>query len=271
VNYDIIKRMIDSEVQNLDPEISIADGTIVNLIISGCAVAIAGLYGYSENIGRKPFPDLCLAPDLIRWAIIKGVEFNELTSEDELRRKVLLAFRVPASGGDLQSWRDAIEKALNALGEFETRYSIFENARARGIGSVDIVLGHNSSAVSAVRSEVESMRPLGAADTKVTTSIRRDVEIRIDTLGFVDSTAVSNEVIERFGGLGDMPGSDLFRSVIEAIAVRYGASNAIMFWRNTGDTEWNEGTCEALKMFDGLDSVYQHLIVTDCFVRVGQN
>jgi len=270
MNYDEIKGQIDTFIKNNDPDIDTSDGTIVNLIVAGCAAAISGVYGYADMIGRKAFPDLCNFGDLKRWAQIKDVDFDESTPEDVLRQKVLSSFRVPPSGGDLQSFRNAIEKVSDVKG-----YSIFENERARGLGSVDIVLGHSSGqdAVSSVSGNIAIMRPLGCADLKVVRATPRFIELRIVCTGIVDATAVSGAVLRRFGAAADAtggdsrPGSDLFRSVIEAIAVQYGAHDASMFWRNAGTTPWIPGTCTAVREATVLNGVvlnYDHLVVTAC-------
>jgi hypothetical protein len=264
MDYDSVKRIIDTAIQNSDPNIDVSDGTVTSLIVAGDSAAIAGVYGYAEMIGRKAFPDLCNFVDLKRWANIKGVAFDERTPEFVLRENVLRAFRTPPSGGDDWSFRDAVGTGII--------FDIYENDRARGLGSMDIVLGHTASSadLSGVMSRINDMRPLGCADVQGSIAQRRGVEIRIVCTGFVDTLAVSTAVESRYGGDGDIPGSDLFRSVIEAVAVQHGAADARMFWRNSdSDTgEWIEGTCKAEKFFVERRSVYQHLIVERCFVEL---
>jgi len=262
MDYDSVKRIIDTAIQNADPSVDTSDGTITSLIVAGDATAIAGVYGYSEMIGRKAFPDLCNFVDLKRWAAIKGVDFNEDTPEDVLRQNVLRAFRVPPSGGDDLSFRMAVGTGVV--------FNIYENARARGLGSVDIVLGHTASVdnLSNVTNSIEVMRPLGCADVQVSIAQKREIEIRIVVTGFVDILAVSTAVESLYGGSGDIPGSDLFRSIIEAVAVQHGAADATMFWRDVSGSEWTQGTCRAQKSFTAHRSAYQHLIVEKCFVEL---
>lgn len=265
MDYDETKQNIDTVVQNIDPEIDTSDGTLTNLIIAGCAAVISAVYGYVDMVLREIFPDLCSVDALKKWALSKRVNFDDDTPEDELRSKVLESFRTPPGGGDLVSYQNAVEGDKP-----NTIYAIFENARARGLGSMDIVFAYNSSPqeVSAASVRVENMRVYGLADVQISTAQKREVEIKISCVGFVDSVALNSAIIRRFGEGAGIPGADLFRSVIEAVAVQYGAADAKMFWLND-DKKWIEGTCVADKTFKDKRSVYQHLVVSKCFVELG--
>jgi hypothetical protein len=74
--------------------------------------------------------------------------------------------------------------------------------------------------------------------------------------------------MRRFGQNAGMPGSDVFRSVIEAIAVQYGAADAKMFHRFDEHANWTAGTCIAFKKFEETQSVYTHLAIAKCDVAV---
>jgi hypothetical protein len=262
-DYDSIKNDIDVAIRNIDPTVDTSAGTITNLIVSGNATVIAGLYGYADMIGRKAFPDLCNFEDLKRWANIKGVDYDETTLEDVLRQDVLRSFRVPPSSGDEWSFRAAIKEFYSGV------FAIFENWRARGLGTVDIVLGHtaNYQEHNSVQQNVLRMRPLGLADLQFSIAKKRPIDIRIICTGVVDTLAVSRAVTDRFGEEGDIPGSDLFRSVIEAIAVQHGAADATMFWQDEENPEWQQGTCEAKVDFNEFrEKIYEHLIIENCEV-----
>jgi len=268
MNYDETREQIDAAVRNIDSEIDTSDGTLTNLIISGCAAAISAVYGYVDMVLRETFPDLCGVDALKKWAKARGILSVENTPDDVLRSKVLESFRVPPGGGDLVSYKNAIENANPAL---NLVYAVFENSRARGLGSVDIVFAYNVAAQQAAfaADEVENMRAYGLADVQISIANKREVEIKISCVGFVDTVALNSAIMRRFGEGAGIPGSDLFRSVIEAVAVQYGAADAKMFWRNKGENVWTQGTCAAQKTFYDKRSVYQHLVVSKCFVELG--
>jgi hypothetical protein len=246
MNYDEVKASIDATIQNLDPNISTATGTVTNLVVSGCSVPIAGCYGYAERLSNRVFPDLCTYDDLVRHALLKGIPFNSGVDEDVLRDKVLQAYRIPPSGADGRSWQMMLEhELLNVQYGF---YSLFDNQNARGIGTVDIVLDYriDENVLGFVAMRVAEFRPLGLADIHVSRAQVVPVELRLTLRGNVDRIAVQREISAMLGEASDniRPAAPVFQSRIESVAVRYGAEDAKMSWRydDGEEGEWINGS-----------------------------
>lgn len=269
MDFDFIKRKIRDAVENADSEISTATGTIVDLIISGAAVPITGLYGYAESIRRAVFADTCGPDDLLRHAAIKGISITRDMTTDEIRDLVLQAYRVPPSSADFWSWQNLLNGlTINMPG---VGFAVFENEDARGIGSVDVVLSRQASPdnLNTVIREVNAFRPYGLADLQCSIAERFDVEIQVISQGTgVNNNMIKNEISEQYGqNAKGWPGAKIFRSRIEAIAVNYGANNAKMRWREAGTDEWKDGDAGKDKEFVNGKSVYRQSVVTECFTE----
>ena len=138
MDYDVIKEQIDTAIENLDPAISTADGTVVSLVVAGAAVPIAGCYGYAESVARKPFPDQCNKSDLFHHAVLKEIPFTTDIEEDVLREKVLSAWNYPPTGGGESDW-DTLAASVCSLYS-EKRFCVRDIWEARGLGTVDVAI-----------------------------------------------------------------------------------------------------------------------------------
>ena len=265
MDYEIVRRTINDGVEMADVDVSTETGTITGLITSAAAVPITGLYGYADAVGLKPFADMCSPQDLVRHAKIKGVTVPAGIDDDELRRRVLTAYRIPPSGADLFSWTNEIAAA--AASQTGVKFALFENDEARGMGSADIVLSFNASqeTLSRVRSFVNDFRPYGLADLQVSRATRRNVELRVLIRGrSVSFAALRDAILDNFGeGASGSIGADIGETSIYAIASNFGVLTARTFWRNTGEGDWTQGTVEVQKTFVNGASVYEQLVVTD--------
>jgi hypothetical protein len=266
MDYDLTRQRIRTAVENADPDISTAPGTITDLIISGAAVPITGLYGYAESIKQAMFADVCSPADLLRHAAVKGVEISEGMADDEIRDMVLRAYRIPPSSADFWSWKNILNSTVKDM--HGVGYAIFENQMARGIATVDVVLGHNASPqnLNAVIQAADNFRAFGMADVQCSVADRFDVEIQIKSCGTgVNSNMIKQEILDRYGyGAKGTPGALIYRSRIEAIAVNYGADNAVMRWRETGEDEWADTDGGKQREFIDGKSKYYHTVVTAC-------
>jgi len=269
MTYEEVKEVIDTAVENADADISTQTGTITNLIISGAAVPIAGLYGYADAVGLKPFADVCSPQDLIKHAQIKGVAVSEGMDDDDLRRAVLTAYRIPPSSADMFSWENTISAAIGEMPA--VRFRMYENAAARGMGTADVVLSHNASGaqVSAVRSALETFRPYGLADLQVSAAVVRNIELQIRIVGRqVSFQGLKDAILDNFGENGDGSiGESIFETRVYGIASNFGVEQARMAWRNAGDSVWTDGGAEAVKEFEDKISAYEQLVVTECDIR----
>jgi len=269
MDFDLTKQKIKNAIENADQQISTAVGTIVDLIISGCAVPIAGLYGYAESMKRAIFADTCSPDELLRHAAIKGVEITSDMTTDEIRNAVLQAYRVPPSSADFWSWQDLMNGLVKNMPGVS--YAVFENDEARGLGSVDVVLSWQATAqnLSAVLQEANAFRPYGLADLQCSIAQRFEVEIQIISRGIgVNNNMIRSEILNQYGqNAKGQPGAKIFQSRIEAIAVNYGANNAKMRWRKVGTAEWIDSDAGAQKVFENRRSKYYQAVVINCFTE----
>jgi hypothetical protein len=265
MNYDEIKESIDATIQNLDASISTATGTVTNLIVSGCSVPISGCYGYAQRLSNRVFPDLCTFDDLKKHAIIKGIPFNDDISEDELRDKVLRAYRIPPSGADRQSWEMMLDGELvNVQCGY---YCVFDNQDARGIGTVDIVLDYriDPNVLGTVEFIVGKFRPLGLADIQVSSAEMVSVELKIKIRGNADRLAIQKEISDMYSKESNTirPAAPIFQSRIESIAVKYGAEDAKMSWRydDGNDNEWISGSLTDNYRVEAPRKIYRQFVI----------
>jgi len=269
MDYQYVKNVIDTTIENADPQISTESGTITGLITSAAAVPIAGLYGYADNVGRKPFVDVCDIPDLLHHAKIKGVVIPDGMDDDELRSRMMTASRIPPSGADLFSWENNIYRATENMPGI--RFRLFENSEARGMASVDVVLSHtaNNTQLSNVRSALDAFRPYGLADLQTSIARPRNIELRVQVRGrAVSFQALENAIMDNYGSNGSAGiGESINETNIYGIASNFAVSTAVMSWRNQSDSSWILGGCEAIKEFKNRFSFYEQLICTRCFIE----
>lgn len=265
MNYDEIKRSIDITAQNLDPDISTATGTVTNLVISGCAVPIAGCYGYAERLSNRVFPDLCTFDDLKRHALLKSVPFNSAIPEDKLRSKVLQAYRIPPSGADRQSWEIMLDGELKDVQY--GYYSVFDGQDARGVGTVDVVLDYriDPAVLGVVAMSVGNFRPIGLADVQVSAAQAVSIELKIQIRSNADLLAIQREISTMLGPASDSirPGAPVFQSRTESIAVKYGADDAKMSWRydDGNDGVWISGSITDNYYIETPKKIYRQFVV----------
>jgi hypothetical protein len=269
MDFDSVKRTIDASVQNADSNISVETGTVTNLIISGAAVPIAAVYGYADTVGLKPFVDVCSPQDLLRHAKIKGVVIRQDMDDDDIRRAVLTACRIPPSGADLFSWENEISRAVENMQG--VKFRLFENEQARGVGSVDVVLSHTASdeSLNEVRSTINAFRPFGLADLQVSRAVKRDIELKIQVRGrAVSFQALREAILQNYDANGcSSIGESIYETKIYGIASNFGVTTAVMSWKNAGNNDWILGGCEAKKNFKDKFSVYEQLICTECSIE----
>lgn len=266
MDYDLIKERINTAIENADADVCTDTGTITSLVVGGCAAPIAGCYGLGEEVGRKPFVDVCNRVDLEHHAVIKQVPFTADIEDEDLRKRVLDRFRIPPTGGSGGDWTDWVETALGSSG---VKSKILNCAR--GQATVDVVLGHNgASMLSAVTLYIDGKRPWGLADTQISVASKREIGIRITYKGDgVDTDAVKNAILNEYGLSGrHLPATDLYRSRVESIAVGFGAENADMSWTESVMSGiYTPGSCTCVVRF-GIGAYpklarYEHLVVTD--------
>ena len=275
MNYDTIYDNIKNLAKSNDQTISCEPGTVTSIVIGACAASIAGAFGAAESVARMLFADICDRPELERWATILGVSFLATDEDYLLRQRVLDRWKMPPTGAKKSDWDTWIKGAMQGS---EKRYRIAE--KARGIGSMDIVLGLNATSddMSNVTNAINNNRPLGMVDYRVTiaTGVRVSITLVCSGLG-IDVAALRAEILSRYhkDSGSHLPGMNISRSRIEALAVQFGADSVILSNPLAGGHPAEltaTGDIIARQFVTGTDigqlDSYDHLYIDTCSVVV---